>query len=892
VREFARFSAPSLSNAPGQVQGENSAKTGPFGSTLRNVGNVHGEGPSVLELVGEGHQGLVSLLLDRVDQVASGDLQIPRMVILEGASGVGKTRVVREFYRRLRDNMDRDGGYWPDLAEAGIGDPYSRDPLPARKSTGPDARSFHWPAEALPGFGWWQLHCERMQAGGEMDVIAQALPEIAAHLVPMTLAWRQAASSKDKLAAHRDEVIAKAREALRDRTLEGAAEVLREFDIIIPCFYTAVSWISKAVGSAKEYRKQRRDYAQDVELGDRVADERRSAAAELANLILATTHPKLPGIVVIEDIHLMDEALGQLLDHLLAPRSGRAVTVVAMAWPENRNLGAYADWVSAAVDRGWAQIVPMPALSTEDLRQIVLSYAPNTPQSVADEVAQRYSNPLLIEATLSSRLMERAIRDNGASLPIKELPNYPPSLREIYRERFRQLPVGVQEALAIAAGCLPEPNSMQLHPFLRDRVVEAVRAHPGRIPEADSVLAGIESAVEDQIWLLPEEVADRFKEPPQVHAAYEHLGEHVLLEEEKRALLDSMQQALSDWIESTRDGFLLDNNEESALVSRWLLALSRSANRSQAMLVAAYRVACDLAATYQYAEAIDCVHPYLDPHREDDPQLLGLRASLAHWRGESGRVDQAVDDLTKLAAEAEHLLGIDDPLAIDVRHELAYWLAEEGRIGEAVAQHEKVLAARKRILGKDHPDTLKTRYYLARLQGSAGRPKDALDQLTEVLADTERVLGPRHTDTLAVRGKIARWKAEIGDINEAIKDFEELLVDTAEVLGDDHPHTLTTRYNLAGHQGDAGQVNQAIAALTQVLSERERILGPDNPHTLSTRERLAVVIGNSGNTGQAITDLRHVLEDRERILGSQHRHTLKTRHNLAVMVAREEGAST
>ncbi len=48
-------------------------------------------------LVGTGHRAIFSTLRRRFDSMASGSSDACRVVILEGASGVGKSRLVREF---------------------------------------------------------------------------------------------------------------------------------------------------------------------------------------------------------------------------------------------------------------------------------------------------------------------------------------------------------------------------------------------------------------------------------------------------------------------------------------------------------------------------------------------------------------------------------------------------------------------------------------------------------------------------------------------------------------------------------------------------------------------------------------------------------------------------
>jgi hypothetical protein len=141
-------------------------------------------------LVGEDHRQLVDNLVSRVAIIANGDVSVPRVVILEGASGLGKSRIVREVYRELCARLDPHS-YWPELDESGGSDARSRDPMPGRKRIGPNVEGFVWPADVLPGFAWWQLQCEQMRSGDLVDVAAQARTQLAAHLVPVALAWRE-----------------------------------------------------------------------------------------------------------------------------------------------------------------------------------------------------------------------------------------------------------------------------------------------------------------------------------------------------------------------------------------------------------------------------------------------------------------------------------------------------------------------------------------------------------------------------------------------------------------------------------------------------------------------------------------------------------------------------
>ena len=99
-------------------------------------------------LLGE-HQNVVDLLLDRLEALRDPDCDLPRVVVLSGPAGSGKTRIVQELYARLRS--EREDTYWPAMGDAartrgGAG----TDPMVGRKVVVPSIDV--WPAGALPTF--------------------------------------------------------------------------------------------------------------------------------------------------------------------------------------------------------------------------------------------------------------------------------------------------------------------------------------------------------------------------------------------------------------------------------------------------------------------------------------------------------------------------------------------------------------------------------------------------------------------------------------------------------------------------------------------------------------------------------------------------------------------
>ena len=64
----------------------------------------------VNELLGP-HVQIVDDLLKQLRDIQNGDTASPRVVVLDGPSGVGKTRIIQELYLKLRENDP----YWPPM---------------------------------------------------------------------------------------------------------------------------------------------------------------------------------------------------------------------------------------------------------------------------------------------------------------------------------------------------------------------------------------------------------------------------------------------------------------------------------------------------------------------------------------------------------------------------------------------------------------------------------------------------------------------------------------------------------------------------------------------------------------------------------------------------------
>jgi hypothetical protein len=180
-------------------------------------------------------------------------------------------------------------------------------------------------------------------------------------------------------------------------------------------------------------------------------------------------------------------------------------------------------------------------------------------------------------------------------------------------------------------------------------------------------------------------------------------------------------------------------------------------------------------------------------HRE----TLSASHNLAHWTGLAGDAAGARDQVAALLPIVERVLGPEHPDTLSARVSLARWTGEAGDAAGARDQYAALLPIVERVLGPEHPGTLTDRGSLARWTGEAGDAAGARDQYAALLPIRERVLGPEHPDTLDARDHLARCTGQAGDAAGARDQFAALLPIEERVLGPEHPATLDARDHLA-----------------------------------------------------------------------------------------------
>ena len=873
-------------------------------------------------LLGE-HRNVVGLLLERLEALRDPGCDLPRVVVLSGSAGSGKTRIVQELYARLRS--DREDAYWPVMGDVvrtrgGAG----TDPMAGRKVVAPRIDGFVWPAGTLPTFGWWGLSCERLATGNSQDVVSAMRSQLEAHTVPLVMARRQVEGFKDKARRLAGETVNEVRSAFVDEGLSAAFEALKRHHISIPLGPTLVKWCFKGVDASWRRMQELNHLKRDFLLGEQGSGMQRAASQQLADMLISLSCRDLPAVVAIEDMHLMGRELPAFLD-VVSSRRSSPVLVVGTVWPEGENNGAYRRWLNKAQSRGVVQHVKSPVLGVNDLSRMIQEEAPRTSEADLLQVTDRLNNPYLIRLWLTeNRTREHIAGHGGAVVLADENVRLPEDIMAVLKARWDELDDAVRNGVLYAAAISPDVGGSACR-FVSEVVAGVVNR---REPEAHyNVRMGLRRAIEKLCWCRSEQGVDFFVDPLLVEYL-KFKTDSYFGKEECCQLRLLTQGALAEWICRRVDGIDLPPSEVSTFVSKWFLDLDdgdRTETSVIARAAAQWRLAQNAGSCDEVGDAVErgkkTLAALLVGNPLSEKATLNVRATVSDYILRGGVVKDALNRYSALLPAFERAFGIYHPRTLLVRYGRAKAMASLGRVEDGVEELRSLLEDQSAVLGGGHPDTCLTRSKLIELLNVVGcvgeslalccddeiatkemsgtsdllfsgllkactlmgaeREIEAVDVCRDLLRDMEGRFGPDHDNVLEARSNLAAALRRGGLVGEAVEEYRLLVQGYGRVLGPDHPHSLAVRVGLGVVLLEAGLAGEAVDVLQSLLTDKLRFLSFVHPEVLYIRHYLAWSLEESGDLSQSLEVYGLLIADEVAQLGLDHPATMSTRGNYA-----------
>ena len=791
------------------------------------------------ELLGQ-HETVARDLHNRVRALSDGSYDDPNVVLLRGASGVGKTAIIQRLYELLRvdkteNSKDGYGQYWPELTTADS----EANPLRGRAVLSPDVSSFIWKEDTLPTFGWWSFNCEELRTNQKLDVVAMGREQMATHLAPLSLAWWEASGARARAGKVLSEVIPRVRSDLQDDAADTLLESsLEALSIVIPLPATLTSWLADVFGWFGKRRKDSKNLRRAVDMGEQHLRSKKDAGAELAEAIRSLTAEGLPGIVVIEDMHLMGPELRSFLTALSEPDRKRPVMVIGTVWPEKMTEGDFRQWHSDMQEDSDAQArlldMNVPSLQEDSLVQLLLRYAPETSADVARQVVEKLDTPLFLLLWLTDPNVANEIRLSGNKILLSDEFKLPDSVEHVVESRWMALPVAVRNALTAAVAGNPSNPAIDILnrfvPAVIAEVVKKIYQQP-----LESTHAAINKARNPIGWCKGStEVAD-FADPL--------LTRHVRKSVQDRSLLKQYaqgfaQRACTHWLDDQREHLELPNSSQVDAVVDWYLNFGEE--RPPLTTAAAYiHAARRNIEVYEFSNAIEHLNSALDA------------------LGEGVAVRDQVYVLRRIA-------------------DCHYAMSE---FSDAEAILLKLLPLQINVDGPSHPDTLATRLLRARLLLRSGDPLRAIPELLLITAmfQEKHIQEPASVDVMeAVYIPLVTLKGDVAfesqKSDDAIRFYEQGLGVAAEIFGEDSPKTLMLQMKRlravhARNPSSSDAFHQGKALLARI----RKSVGEDSPAVLEAESNV-IFWGYQANQ---ISDVEQAFRDLDtKILKSRNHATL------------------
>ena len=272
----------------------------------------------------------------------------------------------------------------------------------------------------------------------------------------------------------------------------------------------------------------------------------------------------------------------------------------------------------------------------------------------------------------------------------------------------------------------------------------------------------------------------------------------------------------------------------------------------------------------------------------DHPDTLQTVLDLASGFFKKGQYNDAKPLFERALGAHERALGDNHLRTLWSAMNLGMVLKKQGHYGEANVLYQRAVEGQERELGDDHPETLKTVMNMASAKLDQGDYIVAESLSKRVVAGREKHLGPDHPNTLRGFWNLARVYSAMGKYELSGSLYLRALGGQEEQLGPDHPFTLKTVKDLARLRHLETRLDDAESLYKRAIQGLGAKSGKDHPNTLSSIAGLANVYQDRGRFSDAQDLLDTALAGQEAQLGIDHPDTLRTKRDLGTLYIKEE----
>ena len=749
----------------------------------------------------------------------------PHFILLRGDSGIGKTRLIQEFFSWLSSRHDNQH-YWPDhLADSGK----AMTLVPALPER---------PVSSTPDLPWlWMaVRCQERTHESDSIVAFDAVRrQLALHLAGLFQAQRRRAVHLNLVKAGFGLISSFALpgsgalvQAI-NTALDGGSGTLGAYE-----FYDAIK--SKIHSNKSEAGTLRRAASQE--------QESMAGAALKAFRTLFSTDPKPPIILIIDDAHWLDGATSNVLTALLSAAGAQRwpLMIVAASWDEPlrfHEATAHSPYLVSLANHDYAsddvtfiehQLSP---LSLDELAQLVVQRLPHLDARAVTLIVERSAGDIDIlddfvqELTHSPGWLSAS---GDLAVPTSALGRLPSKAADMARRRLNAAGDHIREALTWASAQGIQFDELVLRDLLA-RLNRVCALHESLI-QSDRRFGFTETSDHKHLELTGE-----FRRAVYFHACREFFLQHP----DGNGFLRQLAAALRAIVE----GDIWDElgHDEQQRIGGRLVALTRELGlRGRRWNDVVHGVLTQLAQARLLMGDSHGAEHYAEQLVRSRTVSVDLKEAARKTLVASAYMDGDID------RERRHL----DEWRRSRRMTMEYFISESlFAMRQGDSDRSVSMAQRAQTVARNERERLDANLGLATALWSAGRPIEA----RRAIVDAEHAVGTVDTTDplrLSLHHSIALVLHDLEQNAQVIYHTTECVA-RYQTAGNKQQE-LISRVNLGDALWGVGRLDDAAAQLGAAHAEAVAA------HLLHAQDIAAICLGNvlreAGHEAEALLNLR------------------------------------
>jgi tetratricopeptide (TPR) repeat protein len=262
---------------------------------------------------------------------------------------------------------------------------------------------------------------------------------------------------------------------------------------------------------------------------------------------------------------------------------------------------------------------------------------------------------------------------------------------------------------------------------------------------------------------------------------------------------------------------------------------------------------------------------------EDRRDTLGPTAPLTLYSEHAvardlrglGRYEDALDIARRVVNAFEATGGKENPYWLNASEGFAIALRKAGYYWDARQESEHVLQRYRDYLGADHMFTVTAATNLINDRRAVGDLAGAKELARETYERCQRT-GPPDDVLYAAQLNLASVLRMTGNAEHALLNDEQARRGLIRIYRDRHPFTLSASINYASDLAACGRLGEAVQVGIETLDKCHGSLGADHPDTLMAAANLSLDEATAGDQVGAERRLSDVLRRYENTLNAEH----------------------